>query len=129
MACSFGFGLWAWPLEASHYARPKAPLTIFYWLFWAHFFGLSTKLAHSIPRPLHLDGHSVKRPLVLGSVLMEPGAMWSWCDSAAECMQAFPMLVGKATPVVVLGCASTTAVSVTTSALQVVCSDRGDFWA
>jgi hypothetical protein len=26
------FGLWAWPLEAWHYARPKAPLTMFYWL-------------------------------------------------------------------------------------------------
>jgi hypothetical protein len=44
------FRLWAWPLEASHYTRPKAPLTIFYWLFSAHFFGLSTKFGHSIPR-------------------------------------------------------------------------------
>jgi hypothetical protein len=26
------FELWTWPLEASHYARPKAPLTIFHWL-------------------------------------------------------------------------------------------------
>jgi hypothetical protein len=26
---SFGFGLWVWPLEASQYARPKAPNTIF----------------------------------------------------------------------------------------------------
>ena len=60
MGCSFGFGLWAWPLEASHYARLKAPITIFYWLFSAHFFGLSTKFGHSIPRPLDLDGHSVK---------------------------------------------------------------------
>ena len=33
VGCSFGFGLWAWPLEASHYARPKAPLTVFYWLY------------------------------------------------------------------------------------------------
>jgi hypothetical protein len=59
VACSFEFGLWAWPLEASHFGRPsreamgvhgqrfglctwpleashyaqlKAPLTIFYWL-------------------------------------------------------------------------------------------------
>ena len=62
VGCSFGFGLWAWPLEASHYARPKAPITIFYWLFSAHFFGLSTKFGHSIPRPLDLDSHSVKRP-------------------------------------------------------------------
>jgi len=23
------FGLWAWPLEASHYGRPKAPIPIF----------------------------------------------------------------------------------------------------
>jgi hypothetical protein len=58
------FGLWAWPLEASHYAQPKAPLTIFYWLFSAHLFGLLTKFGHSIPRPLDLDGHSVNRPLV-----------------------------------------------------------------
>jgi hypothetical protein len=28
VACSFG--LWGWPLEASYYARPMAPLTIFY---------------------------------------------------------------------------------------------------
>jgi hypothetical protein len=26
------FGLWDWPLEASHYAWPKALLPIFYWL-------------------------------------------------------------------------------------------------
>jgi hypothetical protein len=64
VGCSFGFGLWAWPLEASHYAWLKAPLTIFYCFFPAHFFGLSTKFGHSIPRPLDLDGHSVKRPLI-----------------------------------------------------------------
>jgi hypothetical protein len=46
------------------YAQLKAPLTIFYWLFSAHFFGLSTKFGHSIARPLDLDGHSVNRPLV-----------------------------------------------------------------
>jgi hypothetical protein len=90
VACSFEFGLWAWPLEASHfgcpsreavgvhgqrfglcawpseashYAQLKAPLTIFYWLFSAHFFGLSTKFGHSIARPLDLDGHSVNQPL------------------------------------------------------------------
>jgi hypothetical protein len=62
VACSFGFGLWAWPLEASHYAWPKAPLTIFYWLFSAHFFGLSTKFGYSIPHPLNLDAHSVRWP-------------------------------------------------------------------
>jgi hypothetical protein len=54
------FGLWSF--EASHYAWPKAPLTIFYWLFSARFFGLLTKFGHSIPRPLDLDGHSMKRP-------------------------------------------------------------------
>ena len=26
-------GLWAWPLEALYYARMKAPISIFYWLF------------------------------------------------------------------------------------------------
>jgi hypothetical protein len=30
---SFGFGLWAWPLEASNYAQLKAPLPIFCWLY------------------------------------------------------------------------------------------------
>jgi hypothetical protein len=57
------FGLWTWPLEASHHAWQKAPLTIFYWLFLAHLFGLSTKLGHSIPRPLDLDGHKVETPI------------------------------------------------------------------
>jgi hypothetical protein len=38
-------------------------LTIDY-LFSAHFFRLSTKFGHSIPRPLNLDCHSVKRPKV-----------------------------------------------------------------
>jgi hypothetical protein len=64
VACSFEFGLWAWPLEASHYARAKASLTIFYWLFSAHFFRISTKFGHSTARPLDLDGHNVNRPLV-----------------------------------------------------------------
>jgi hypothetical protein len=41
----------------------KAPFTISYWLFSAHFFGLSTKFGHSIPWPLDLDGHSMKWPL------------------------------------------------------------------
>jgi hypothetical protein len=89
VACSFDIGLWAWPLEASHFGRPsreavgihdqrfklcawpleashyvqlKAPLAIFYWLFSANFFGLSIKFGHSIARPLDLDGHSVNRP-------------------------------------------------------------------
>jgi hypothetical protein len=68
---SSGFGLWAWPLEASHHARPKAPLLIFYWLFSAHFFGLSTKFGNSIPQPLDLDSHSVKRPQDISCVLEE----------------------------------------------------------
>jgi hypothetical protein len=54
------FGLWAWPLEASIYAQPKPPIPILYWLFSTHFFGLSIKFGHSIPRPLDLDNHSVK---------------------------------------------------------------------
>jgi hypothetical protein len=62
VGCTFGFGLWAWPLEASQCAWPKAPLTTFYWLFSTHFFGLSIEFGHSIPQPLDLDDHSVKRP-------------------------------------------------------------------
>jgi hypothetical protein len=80
VGCSFGFGLWAWPLEASHYARPKAPLTLSYWLlFSAHFFDLSTKFGHSIPRPLDLDGHSVKWPWVwkLVNVMLNFFTLWN----------------------------------------------------
>jgi hypothetical protein len=98
VACSFGFGLWVWPLEASHYGRPSGEAVGLSWpkvwsldlafegftlgpakgstyyiftytILLAHFFGLSTKFGHSIPRPLDLDGHSVKRPLVCS----EPG--------------------------------------------------------
>jgi hypothetical protein len=57
------FGLWAWPLEAPHYIWPKAPIPIFHQPFSAHFFGLSTKFGRSIPWPLNLDDHSVKKPL------------------------------------------------------------------
>jgi hypothetical protein len=89
-AC-FSFGLWAWPLEASHYGHPSQEamgvhgqkvwtlefglwrlhivsgwrLQFLYfvgYVFAAHFFGLSTKFGHSIMRPLNLDSHSVKRP-------------------------------------------------------------------
>jgi hypothetical protein len=38
----FGLGLWK---LLTHYARPKAPIPIYSWLFSAHFSGLSTKLA------------------------------------------------------------------------------------
>jgi hypothetical protein len=56
------FGVQAWPLEASHYASPKAPIPIFHWLFSSHSFGLATKFGHSIPWPLDLGAHSVKQP-------------------------------------------------------------------
>jgi hypothetical protein len=59
-ALSF-FGLWAWPCRASHYAWPKAPIVIFYWLFSAHFFGLN-KVWPLNRMPLNLDGHNVKWP-------------------------------------------------------------------
>jgi hypothetical protein len=58
------FGLGLWPLEASHYGRLKAPIPSFLALFIAHFLGLSPKFGLSIPWPLDLDGHSVKRPLL-----------------------------------------------------------------
>jgi hypothetical protein len=54
LGLDFGLGLGGFPIW---------PLTVFYWLFSAHFFGLSTKFGNSIPRPLDLDGHSVKQPL------------------------------------------------------------------
>ena len=48
--------------------RPSIPShkimnTIFYYLFSVNFFELSTKFGLSIPWPLDLNGHSVKRPL------------------------------------------------------------------
>jgi hypothetical protein len=56
------WALWAWPLEASHHTLLETPSLIYYWLFQPIFFELSTKFGHSIPRPLDLDGHSVKCP-------------------------------------------------------------------
>jgi hypothetical protein len=58
--CSFGFGLWAWPFEASHYARLKATSLIDYFQPISLY---STKFGHSISQPLNFNGHSVKRPL------------------------------------------------------------------
>jgi hypothetical protein len=43
MAKGLDFGLWA--LEASHYARTRAPIPIFYWLFSAHFLASQQSLA------------------------------------------------------------------------------------
>jgi hypothetical protein len=57
------FGLWTWPLQASRYVWPKAPIPRFYWLFFStHLCGLLTKFGLSIPQPLDLDGHSAKQP-------------------------------------------------------------------
>jgi hypothetical protein len=61
MAKGLDFGLTLWKLHTMHGRR----LQFLYYidnLFSAHFVGLSTKFDHSIPRPLDLDGHSVKRP-------------------------------------------------------------------
>jgi len=44
-----GFGVWAWPLEASHYGWPKALNPIFYCLLIAHFFGHLTKFGSFMP--------------------------------------------------------------------------------
>jgi hypothetical protein len=66
------FGIWPWPLEASHYAQPKAPIPIFYWLFSSHFFGLPIKFGHSILWPLNLDSHSVKQPLFNFCITNDP---------------------------------------------------------
>jgi hypothetical protein len=58
------FGLWVWPLEASHYTWPKAPLTIFYWLFSAHFFGSTLNKVWPLnPMASRFGRPSVKRPL------------------------------------------------------------------
>jgi hypothetical protein len=62
MAKGLDFGLDLWKLHT----MPSQRLQFLYfvgYVFSAHFFGLSTKFGHLIPRPLDLDGHSVKRPL------------------------------------------------------------------
>ena len=63
MAKGLDFGLGLWRLHT----MPGRRLHLLYfigYLFSAHFFGLSTKCGHSIPRPLDFNGHSVKRPQV-----------------------------------------------------------------
>jgi hypothetical protein len=57
----FGHGLWKLHTLPS---RRLHSLYFIGYVFSTHFFGLSTKFGHSIPRPLNLDGHSVKRPLL-----------------------------------------------------------------
>jgi hypothetical protein len=57
----FGLGLWRLHI------MPRQRLHLLYsigYLLSTHLFGLSTKFGHSIPRPLDLDGHNVKHPLV-----------------------------------------------------------------
>jgi hypothetical protein len=56
VGCSFGFGLWARPLEASYYSWPTAPILIYCigYVFQAHLFGLSRKFDHSISWPLDI---------------------------------------------------------------------------
>jgi hypothetical protein len=59
----FELGLWRL------HTMPGQMLHLLYFIIYvvsAHFFGLSTKFGHSIPWPLNLDGHSVKRPFVVG---------------------------------------------------------------
>jgi hypothetical protein len=76
VGCSFGFGLWRLP------TMPGRRLHFLYfigYLFSAHFFGISAKFGHSIPRPLDLDGHSVKRPSVTNEpVGFENISSWNW---------------------------------------------------
>jgi hypothetical protein len=61
MAKGLDFGLDFWRLHTMHGRRLQFPYFNDY-VFSAHFFGLSTKFGRSIPRPLDLDDHSVKRP-------------------------------------------------------------------
>jgi len=56
----FGLGLW----RLHTMPGQRLQFLLFYWLFSTHFFGLSTKFGHSIPRPHDLDGHSVRLPLL-----------------------------------------------------------------
>jgi hypothetical protein len=63
MAKGLDFGLGLWKLHTMS-SRSLQFLYLIGSIFLAHFFGLSTKFDHSIPRPLNFDGHSAKRPLV-----------------------------------------------------------------
>jgi hypothetical protein len=55
------FGLWIRPWRL-HIVPGRRLRSLYFtgWLFSAHFFGLSTKLGHSVPWPLDFDGHSMK---------------------------------------------------------------------
>jgi hypothetical protein len=61
------FKLWAWPLEALHCDRLKAPNYYIILAMYLQPISLDSqqKFRHSIPRPLDFDGHSVKRPKTL----------------------------------------------------------------
>jgi hypothetical protein len=89
VGCSFGFGLRLWRLHTITvqverpweflakgldfglglwrlHTVPSQRLQLLYcigYVISTHFFGLSTKFGHSIPRALDLDGQSVKWPL------------------------------------------------------------------
>jgi hypothetical protein len=63
MAKGLEFGLGLWRLHT----MPGRRLHLLHfndYIFSTYFFGLSTKFGHSIPWPLDLDGHSVKRPFI-----------------------------------------------------------------
>jgi hypothetical protein len=54
-------GLWAWPSRDFTLCLAEGS-TYYYvidYVFSAHFFELSTKFGHSIPRPLDLDSHNL----------------------------------------------------------------------
>ena len=65
------FGLWAWHLEAHTMAKQSSEFYILV-SFFSPFLWVVKKFGHSVPRPLDLDGHSVKRSLVPRVVLVNP---------------------------------------------------------
>ena len=60
MARGFDFGLGLSKLHNSMPSRRLQFLDFIGYLFATHFFGLSTKLGHSVPWPLDFDDHSMK---------------------------------------------------------------------
>jgi hypothetical protein len=57
----------------------------------AHFFGLSTKFGHSIPRPLDLDNHGVKQPLNWSEITTLEGIIVTLVPNEEE----FPHMCGQ----------------------------------
>jgi hypothetical protein len=75
LGLDFGVGLWK-----LHTMRSRRLQFLYFtgYLHLAHFFILSTKFGHSIPQPLDLDNHSVKRPLTFAYGIQMRRTLMRW---------------------------------------------------